>query len=184
MDEIKRIKKARKGDSKAFEELIGKYEEQLYRTAYIYVHNKEDALDVVQETVYKAYLSLDKLKEPSYFKTWLMRILINNAYELLRTRQKVVKINEESKFAAESITKPIQSEQNIDLQVAIQQLEVNYQKVILLYYYHDLPIRQIAWHMEVPEGTVKSYLHRARKSLKKLLEGSDDSWINSGLMTK
>lgn len=66
MDEIKRIKKAQKGNSKAFEELMSSYQDQLYRTAYIYVHNKEDALDIVQETVYKAYLSLEKLKKPRY----------------------------------------------------------------------------------------------------------------------
>ncbi|MGE8206799.1 sigma-70 family RNA polymerase sigma factor [Heyndrickxia sp. NPDC080065] len=185
MDELKLIKKAKKGDDLAFEGLIGLHQDKLYRTAYLYVQNKEDALDVVQETVYKAYKSLAQLKEPSYFKTWLIRILIHNAYELLRSKKKVININDESKLISlESTNKTIQTEQQIDLQAAIQQLDVNYQKVILLYYYHDLSIHQIAWQMEVPEGTVKTYLHRARKALKKILEGSDFSWINSGLMTR
>ncbi|MGE6259989.1 sigma-70 family RNA polymerase sigma factor [Heyndrickxia sporothermodurans] len=185
MGEQKLIKKAKKGDGKAFEELISRYQDQLYRTAYIYVQNKEDALDTIQEAVYKAYLSLENLKEPKYFKSWLMRILINCAYELLRTKKKVISIQNESKLLAfEAADNTYLSDQSMDLKAAIQQLEENYQKVIILYYYHDLSIHQIAWNMEIPEGTVKSYLHRARKALKKQLEGSDQTWINSGLMTK
>lgn len=182
MDEIKLVKKAKKGDTKAFEELLSLHSDQLYRTAYLYVGHKEDALDIVQETAYKAYLSLENLKEPAYFKTWLMRILINTSYGVLRSKKKIVKLKDESQL--ESINNITPTELSIDLQEAIQQLEENYQKVIILYYYHDLPIQQIAWNMNVPEGTVKTYLHRARKALKKLLEGSDPTWINSGLMMK
>ncbi|NRD81121.1 sigma-70 family RNA polymerase sigma factor [Bacillus sp. BRMEA1] len=186
MDEIKLVKKARKGDDAAFEELIYLHQNQLYRTAYIYVQNKEDALDVVQETVYKAYLSLDQLKNPQYFKTWLIRILIHNANELLRTGKKLIKIKDESKYETsdEPTNKTNQTEQNIDLMAAIQQLDNSYQTVIILYYYHDLSVHQIACHMNVPEGTVKTYLHRARKSLKKLLEGSEQGWINNSLMMR
>ncbi len=61
------MKKAKKGNDEAFEQLIRLYQNQLYRTAYLYVGNKEDALDVVQETVYKAYLSIEQLKKPNYF---------------------------------------------------------------------------------------------------------------------
>lgn len=186
MDEIKLVKKAKKGDDAAFEELISFYQDRLYRTAYLYVQNKEDALDVLQETVYKAYSSLDQLKQPNYFLTWVTRILINNAYDVLRTKQKVIKLRDEGKFESieKSSTNASQTEQNIDLQNAIQQLDPNYQTVIILFYYHDLPIQQIAWHMNIPEGTVKTYLHRARQALKKILEGSDQAWINSGLMTR
>ncbi|WP_397538590.1 sigma-70 family RNA polymerase sigma factor [Rummeliibacillus pycnus] len=186
MDEIKLVKKARKGDDTAFEELICLYEDQLYRTAYLYVQNKEDALDVVQETVYKAYLSLAQLKKPHYFKTWLIRILIHNANELLRKKKKVVKFEDTSKYETieESTNQTNQTEQNLDLKAAIHQLDESYQTAIILYYYHDLSIHQIAWHMNVPEGTVKTYLHRARNSLKKLLEGSDQTWINSSLMMR
>lgn len=77
-----------------------------------------------------------------------------------------------------------QIEQNIDLQEAIQKLDGNYQTVIILYYYHDLSINKIAWQMNIPEGTVKTYLHRARKALKNLLGGSEENWISSGLMTR
>ncbi|WP_440602981.1 sigma-70 family RNA polymerase sigma factor [Bacillus sp. GB_SG_008] len=186
MDEIKLVKKAKKGNDAAFEQLISLHQDQLYRTAYMYVQNKEDALDIVQETVYKAYLSLDQLQKPNFFLTWLTRILIHNAYQLLNEKKKVQKLEDSKKLAVYEDVRNTANriEQNIDLQVAIGQLDENYQTVIILYYYYDLPINQIAWHMHVPEGTVKTYLHRARKLLKKLLGGSDENWINSGLMMK
>ena len=183
MDEIKLVKKARKGDDAAFEQLIGLYQDQLYRTAYLYVQNKEDALDIVQETVYKAYLSLEQLQKPNFFLTWLTRILIHNAYQVLNEKKKVQQL-EDSRECKDVRNVANRIEQNIDLQAAIGKLDENYQTVIILHYYYDLPINQIAWHMNVPEGTVKTYLHRARKSLKKLLGGSDENWINSGLMMK
>lgn len=65
---IKLIKKAIKGNAKAFEALILENQEQLYRTAYLYVGNREDSLDVVQETTYKAFKSIHQLKEPTFFK--------------------------------------------------------------------------------------------------------------------
>ncbi|MDC2865580.1 sigma-70 family RNA polymerase sigma factor [Bacillus sp. BP-3] len=183
MDEIKLVKKAKKGDDAAFEQLISLYQDQLYRTAYMYVQNKEDALDIVQETVYKAYVSLEQLQKPNFFLTWLTRILIHNAYQVLNEKKKVQQL-EDSRECRDLRNVANRIEQNIDLQVAIGKLDGNYQTVIILHYYYDLPINQIAWHMNVPEGTVKTYLHRARKSLKKLLGGSDGNWINSGLMMK
>ncbi|MGG2094665.1 sigma-70 family RNA polymerase sigma factor [Bacillus sp. S13(2024)] len=186
MDEIKLVKKAKKGDDAAFEKLISLHQDQLYRTAYMYVQNKEDALDIVQETVYKAYVSLEQLQKLNFFLTWLTRILIHNAYQLLNEKKKVQKLEDSKKLAVYEDVRNTANriEQNIDLQVAIGQLDENYQTVIILHYYYDLPINQIAWHMHVPEGTVKTYLYRARKSLKKLLGGSDENWINSGLMMK
>ncbi|MEI4801313.1 sigma-70 family RNA polymerase sigma factor [Bacillus sp. NPDC077411] len=183
MDEIKLVKKAKKGDDAAFEQLISLHQDQLYRTAYMYVQNKEDALDIVQETVYKAYLSLEQLQKPNFFLTWLTRILIHNAYQVLNEKKKVQQL-EDSRECKDVRNVANRIEQNIDLQAAIGKLDENYQTVIILHYYYDLPINQIAWHMNVPEGTVKTYLHRARKSLKKLLGGSDENWINSGLMMK
>ncbi|MEH6890072.1 sigma-70 family RNA polymerase sigma factor [Bacillus sp. JJ864] len=183
MDEIKLVKKAKKGNDAAFEQLISLHQDQLYRTAYMYVQNKEDALDIVQETVYKAYVSLEQLQKPNFFLTWLTRILIHNAYQVLNEKKKVQQLEDRREYKdVRNIANGI--EQNIDLQVAIGKLDENYQTVIILHYYYDLPINQIAWHMNVPEGTVKTYLHRARKSLKKLLGGSDENWINSGLMMK
>ncbi|EOW9528376.1 sigma-70 family RNA polymerase sigma factor [Bacillus cytotoxicus] len=186
MDEIKLVKKAKKGNDEAFEQLIHLYQDRLYRTAYLYVGNKEDALDVVQETVYKAYLSIEQLKKPNYFLTWLTRILIHNAYRLLGEKKKITEMDEGKVVDTYiQVSNTLQQvEQQIDLQEAIQKLDENYQTVIILYYYYDFSINKIAWQMNIPEGTVKTYLHRGRQSLKKQLGGSEGNWINSGFMTK
>lgn len=87
-----RVKLAIKGDEESFEYLINTFKENLYRTAYSYVKNEEDALDVLQETIYKAYISIEKLKEPKYFKTWITRILINNALDVIKKEKRIIEI--------------------------------------------------------------------------------------------
>lgn len=82
------IKKAQKGNDKAFCTLFQQYEQDLYRIAYVYVKNQNDALDVVQETAYRSYKSIKTLKEPTNFKTWLVRIAISCSIDLLRKQKK------------------------------------------------------------------------------------------------
>ena len=68
------------GSKDSFAELIFLNKEYLYKTAFLYVKNEVDALEIYSETVYKAYISIHKLKNPNFFKTWITKILINNAY--------------------------------------------------------------------------------------------------------
>ncbi|QTN01007.1 sigma-70 family RNA polymerase sigma factor [Sediminibacillus dalangtanensis] len=164
------VKKAINGDEAAFETLIKKESEKLYKTAFLYVKNKEDALDVLQETIYKAFISINQVKKPEYFYTWLTKILIRTAYELLRKRKKV--IYDENLIHHKPETEGNQDvEAKMDLLNAISQLSEQYQTVIILFYYQDLPIHQIAETMGKPENTVKTYLRRAKKELKHYIEG-------------
>jgi len=78
----KRVNKAKKGNEKAFQALIEIEKHKLYRIAYLYVKKEEDALDVVQETIYKAFISIKQLKDAAYFSTWITRILINTAINI------------------------------------------------------------------------------------------------------
>ena len=85
----KLVKRAKKGDSEAFQMLIHEEKEKMYRMAYMYMRNEDDALEVFQESLYKALNSIDTLKNNSYFSTWLMRILINTAIATLKKKQKI-----------------------------------------------------------------------------------------------
>ena len=76
------VKRAMRGNPKAFGTLVEREQEYLYRMAFLYVRQEQDALDVVQESILKAYKSLKTLREPEYFRTWLTKILINNAQSL------------------------------------------------------------------------------------------------------
>ncbi|MUV38752.1 RNA polymerase sigma factor SigV [Lentibacillus sp. JNUCC-1] len=90
MDHISLVKKAINGNEKAFESLVKIESEKLYKTAFLYVGNKDDALDVLQETIYKAFISVDQVKQPQFFSTWLTKILIRTAYDVIRRRKKIV----------------------------------------------------------------------------------------------
>ncbi|WP_088013925.1 sigma-70 family RNA polymerase sigma factor [Gottfriedia acidiceleris] len=158
-----KINKAKKGDSKAFQELIEEEKAKLYRTAYLYVKDENDALDIVQETVYKAYISIKKVKEVQHFSTWLTRILINNALDFLKKKSRLIPIDS---WDNSSLVREEQHEENMDLLHAIDQLKPRYKTVIILRYYNDYTIKQIAETLKCPEGTVKTNLHRALSKLK------------------
>ncbi|ELK46097.1 sigma-70 family RNA polymerase sigma factor [Halobacillus litoralis] len=164
----KTVKKAIKGNAEAFELLINEQREKLYKTAWLYVRNKEDALDIVQEAVTKAFVSLAQLKKPELFNAWLMKILIHTAYDVLQKKKKVVLTDDFSNFQRKE---SIEVEEKIDLISAITNLDYHYRTAIILFYFHDQSIHTISEIMDKPEGTIKTYLRRAKGELKKVLGG-------------
>lgn len=168
---LKVVKRAINGDATAFEELLFKEEKMLYYKALSYVGNKEDALDVIQETACNAFLAIGKLRKPEYFSTWLFRILIRECYKLLKERNQIIPYEEHE------LLKKLDHKQEkvIDfyhLNQALSRLNSSYQTSIILFYYHDLSIKDISEVIERPVGTVKTHLRRARKKLKSELERS------------
>lgn len=165
MELEKQIKLAIKGDEDAFSYLMDINKENLYRTAFAYVKNKEDALDVLQETVYKAFISIEKLKEPKYFNTWLTRILINNAINLINKNKKIISIVD-NLSNTENIRKENNIEDKLDIISAIDSLEDKYKNVIILKYFQDLTINEISQILECPLGTVKTHLNKGLSKLR------------------
>lgn len=161
------VNESKKGSDQAFEDLINIYKEYLYKMAFIYTKNEHDALDIYQETVYKAYLNIGKLKDSSYFKTWITRILINNVNMKNRhvSRFKDVEVED---YIGEIEYSSI--EEKIDLYDAIDVLEEKYKTPIILQYFQDLTISQISKIMDCNENTVKSYIRRGKKKLYDLLK--------------
>jgi len=159
------VKLAIKGDEEVFEYLMDINKEGLYRTAIAYAKNEQDALDILQETAYKAYISIDKLKKPEYFKTWLTKILINNAINFTNKKKKIVYIeNHNEKGTASYEEKSI--DEKLDILESIDKLEEKYKKVIVLKYFQDLTITEIAEVLNCPTGTIKTYLNKALKKLR------------------
>ncbi|WLR55200.1 sigma-70 family RNA polymerase sigma factor [Mesobacillus subterraneus] len=175
MKEAILVKKAVKGNTKAFEKLLVLHSDRLYRTAYLYAGNREDALDIVQETSCKAYLAIGQLKNEDYFLTWLTRILIHCAYDVLKKRKKEIPVEKQVDLTSNSDHKLAE---NLDLMEAITLLKAQHRTAIILFYYHDLPISEIARMMVIPENTVKTYLQRGRKELKNRLGGEHDEKEN------
>lgn len=161
------VNESKKGSDQAFEDIINIYKEYLYKMAFIYTKNEHDALDIYQETVYKAYLNIDKLKDSSYFKTWITRILINNVNMKNRHVNRFRDVEVED-YIGEIEYSSI--EEKIDLYDAIDVLEEKYKTPIILQYFQDLTISQISKIMDCNENTVKSYIRRGKKKLYDLLK--------------
>lgn len=163
------VKKSIGGDQEALLFLLKQEKEKLYRTAYSYVHNQADALDVFQQTVLLAIESIHQLREPKYFTTWLIKICINVSLDVLQKQQKVISIDD-LKYQSLS-TEIATSDEKIDLLDAIYRLDEKYKTVLLLKYYEDLTFEQIAEILGEPIGTVKSNGKRALAKIKKALKG-------------
>lgn len=167
--EIKdKVKKAIRGDDEAFEYIVNNCKERLYRTAFAYVKNEEQALDVVQETVYKAYVSIEKLKNPEYFNTWITRILINNALTVIKKNSKVVYLDN-NELINNIIANEANSDEKIYIWQALEQLELKHREVIILKYFDDLTVTEIARVLDCPVGTVKTYLNKGLKKLREFV---------------
>lgn len=167
------VKKAIKGSKSAFEKLVQQHYERIYRTAFLYVHNEEDALDVVQEATYQAFKSIHSLKNPEYFTTWLTRIVIRCAWHVIKKRDNVVPLNDEYLSNLQDDSKS-DIEGSSQLLHAIQQLRLNYRTAIILFYFYDYSIKTISSVMEIPENTVKTYLSRGKAELKKVYRSEED----------
>ena len=170
---INLVERARSGDDDAFLKLFQKYEQEIYRIAFIYVKNQNDALDAVQETAYRSFKSIKNLKEPKFFKTWLIRIAISCSLDILRKRKKVILLTPEFE---EYITDDVEDADDINiLEMTIQDLikclNENEKSVIILRFYQDLTIREVSETLDIPLGTAKTVLYRALKKLRNNLKG-------------
>lgn len=162
-----KVKKAIRGDEKAFIEIIDDIKDKLYITAYSYVKNEQDALDIVQETVYKAYISIDKLKKPKYFNTWITRILINISINTINKNKKIIYLEEQNNL--EERENIIDLDQQLDINNALEKLEEKHKNVIHLKYFEDLTLNEISNKLDIPVGTAKTYLSRGLKRLRSIV---------------
>lgn len=160
------IKKAQKGDHEAFTRLFRQLESQLYRLAKTILLKDEDCADALQETTLKVYKGLANLKQPNFFKTWVIRILINECNQLLRMRERTIAVAEIPEEPVDSYVH-FEDSGNVDLQSFINQLDESLRLAIVLFYYDDLSIKQIADVLDISEGAVRARLHRARRLLSK-----------------
>jgi RNA polymerase sigma-70 factor (TIGR02954 family) len=163
--EKKLVKAAIKGNDEAFLELIQLYKIELYKTALSFFRNEEEALEAIQEVTYRAYKSIQSVREASYFKTWLIRIMINYCNDQLKKKKRVV-VGDEL-LNQQGMT---ESHEEMELRDAMLGLDDRSREILTLKYFHDMKISEIAATMECPEGTVKTWLNKALKALREKLE--------------
>ena len=165
------IAEAIKGDEEAFSALIISIEEDLYKIARMRFSCEDDINDAVQETIIQAYKSIKKLKEPEYFKTWIIKILINKCNKLYRKLQKnnfveydesviSVEFNDEDKLISD-----------LDFFILIKNLSYDERITLTLYYLENLTTKQISEILKEPESTIRNRISRARIKIKNECEG-------------
>ncbi|USQ64045.1 sigma-70 family RNA polymerase sigma factor [Clostridium sp. 16K-1-R1] len=168
LNEIRLIKESMKGNKESFGILIKNNKEYLYKMAFLYVKDEQDALEVIHETVYRAFLNIEKLKKAKFFNTWITRILINVSIDFLKKKGKNEMLDESTPIRKEKCE--ISTEEKLDLYNAIDLLNDNYKTVIIMMYFNDMKIKDISKVMEIPENTVKTYLGRAKQALGEILK--------------
>ena len=147
--------------------LIIDSERYMYVTARSILPEDEDCADAIQETIVKAFSKINSLKQDAYAKTWLIRILINECYNVLRQKSRQIPMDLESEMAAKAAAEP---QDYSDLYRAVSQLQEDLRMPVVLYYGEDFSVREIAQVLEISEGAVQKRLARARQKLKRLLE--------------
>ncbi|MGN0482958.1 MAG: sigma-70 family RNA polymerase sigma factor [Lachnospiraceae bacterium] len=166
-EEERLVRAAQRGNVDAYGQLFQRYQEYLYRTAFLYTKQEDQALDMVQECVLKGFLNIKKLKQPQYFKTWITRILLNTVNDAFRKEVKTADITE---FELPKEEPSVSQEEKLDLYEAMETLPEVYRKVVILRFFNDLKLSEVAEILDLPQGTVTAYLSRAKKQLKEQLK--------------
>jgi len=165
-------KRALKKREERFLSLISDNNDKLYKIAYSYVKNKDDALDIVQEAVYKGYISYHKVKKPEFEKTWLTRIVINTAIDFIRKNKKIVSID--MSFIENIADSGVNHlDDKLAVEHALENLNERERTVIILRYFEDMKLDEIAEILETPISTIKSILYRSLKKMEVDLKEAD-----------
>lgn len=168
------IKKFQTGDMNAFEEIFETYKNEALRYSYLITNNKFMSEDIVQEAFIKCYKSIHSLKNTEQFKAWFFKILTRTAWKYANKEKHTVPVEDifetaDDKSINHSINTYVKNEEFNILWEEIEKLELKQKTVIILYYFNELSIKEIAHIVGCFEGTVKSRLYMARKILKKKL---------------
>lgn len=152
-----------------YAELMAENRQKFYRIAYSFVKNEQEALDIVSEATYKGLVHIRDLREPAYFKTWMTRIVINTALEMIRKNSRQVAL--EDYMLEDDDMENLEQEIKFDLYNALDALGAEDKSFIILKYFEGYSFRDISNLFEVPESTVKSKIYRCLKWMRDFMEG-------------
>ena len=176
------IREAIEGDQKAYAEIVSRYRAQIFNLIYRMVRQRDEAEDLTQETFIKAFNALPSFNAEYAFSTWLYKIAVNNCIDHFRKKRlKTYPIDNpipvkdgdlQREFPDQSDTPDsglMEKERRMQIQDAIDELPEKYREAILLRHGHDKSYEEIADELDIPIGTVKVRIFRAREMLKKKL---------------
>lgn len=139
-------------------------EKSLYHTARSILANDEDCADAMQNAILHAYEKLHTLRSEAYFKTWLTRILINECYQIIRSKKPTVSY--EDYFETHT---QMEAESSSEIFSAVMELEKNYRIPFVLFYVEGFSVKEISQMLDITQSTVKTRLYRGRNLVRKSL---------------
>ncbi|MBP3595967.1 MAG: RNA polymerase sigma factor [Clostridia bacterium] len=155
-------------DKELFIELINQNRLKLYKTAISILKNDDDANDAIQETLLSSYKNYQNLKDKKLFTTWIIRILINKCYDIINKKKKIVYIEDSTIENTTSYYDKYQTDSI--LENVLNKIDDELREITLLYYYDDLSTAAISEILNIPPGTVKSRLSRARSKILEIIK--------------
>lgn len=163
--------KSKKDKEQKFTELIEENKLRFYKTAKVILKNDDDIYDAIQDALISMYRSYEQLENKEYFSTWATRIVINKCYDLLRkNRNNVVAIDEKVENDMNMAQYDKYEVDEYGIKEAMKYLNEDFKLIVVLYYYNNYSIKEISQIVNIPEGTVKSRLSKAREILRQKLE--------------
>ena len=154
-----------------FTKLIEENKLKFYKTAKVILKNDDDIYDALQEALISMYQNYEQLKEKKYFSTWATRIVINKCYDLLRkNRNNIISIDEKVEKNMKIAQYDKYEVDEYGIKNAMKYLNEDLKLITILYYYDNYSVKEISQIINIPEGTVKSRLSKAREILKQKLE--------------
>ena len=174
MNELLLISRARGGDREAFGALVEQYRDNVYRLAYRMCGNAYDADEAAQEAFVAAWRALPNFRGDAKFSTWLYRLTTNAAIDVMRREKRhqtvgdgeMIEVADDADSPQETVER---TEQQEAVQEALATLSEEYREVLLLRYMEELDYAEIAEVLQLPSGTVKSRINRAKAALKAAL---------------
>ncbi len=160
------VKRAKRGDAEAFIELIEDNKQSMYKVARGFLYNEEDVADAMSETVLTCYEKIRTLKQDAYFKTWMIRILINHCKNILSRQKRNIFVENVDELEGEAQTGGEQ-----EFRELIEPLREQDRSIFTLYYVYGMKVKEIAACMEMKENTVATRLKRGREALRDEMTG-------------
>ncbi|MBI1319804.1 MAG: sigma-70 family RNA polymerase sigma factor [Candidatus Hydrogenedens sp.] len=171
LDDLELVNQSQSGDPEAFSELVRRHQHVIYNVAYRFMRDGNLAEDMAQEAFLKAYRLLKGFRGDCSFSTWMYRVTCSVCLTELNRRKRRGEVElQPSHDALQAVEPP----QNVDMPERIRRcvgkLPDRYAQVITLYYLKGISYEEIAQVMEVPMGTLKTWMFRARKQLRRVVE--------------
>lgn len=185
-EDLALVKLAMKKDQRAYKKLMARYKDSIFFMVLKMVHNRNDAEDITLESFGKAFNKLDKYDTKYAFSTWLFKIATNNCIDFIRKKRLATTSLDEPfendkgdnfsiDFKSDSLNPEerfMKRQRAISVRGTIEKLDDKYKHLIKLRYYEELSYEEIAQELDIPLGTVKAQLFRAKELLSKLMEKS------------